>query len=262
MKIIDIHTHVYPQTIARKAAENVRDFYQIGDDMDGTPETLLERGAQAGVCKYVILPVAVKPDKVQGINDFIFNQTQLHDCFVGFGTVHAGMENITDEVERIRNLGLKGIKIHPDCQRFAIDDPRLDPLYESIEGNLPILLHMGDRRYDYSHPARLRRVLDRFPKLQAVAAHFGGYSMYETAREHLYDTDCIMDVSSSLMFMPRGVAERYINLYGAERMAFGTDYPVWDPVGEKQRLLSLDLTAEQLEQIAWKTASRFLKLDF
>lgn len=261
MKIIDIHTHVYPQTIARKAAENVRDFYQIGDDMDGTPETLLERGAQAGVCKYVILPVAVKPDKVQGINDFIFNQTQLHDCFVGFGTVHAGMENITDEVERIRNLGLKGIKIHPDCQRFAIDDPRLDPLYESIEGNLPILLHMGDRRYDYSHPARLRRVLDRFPKLQAVAAHFGGYSMYETAREHLYDTDCIMDVSSSLMFMPRGVAERYINLYGAERMAFGTDYPVWDPVGEKQRLLALDLTAEQLEQIAWKTASRFLKLD-
>ena len=103
-------------------------------------------------------------------------------------------------------------------------------------------------------------MLDNFPKLEAIAAHFGGYSMYETAREHLDDTGCIMDVSSSLMFMPRGVAERYINHYGAERMAFGTDYPVWDPVNELQRLTSLDLTDDQLEQIAWKTAARFLKL--
>ena len=258
MKLIDIHTHVYPDAIARKAAENVRAFYQIGDDMDGTPELLLRRGAEAGISKYAILPVAVKPDKVRGINDFICEQTRLHDCFIGFGTVHAGMEDITAEVERIRDLGLRGIKIHPDCQRFPIDDPRLFPMYEAIQGVMPIVLHMGDRRYDHSHPARLRKVLDCFPKLEALAAHFGGYSMYETAREHLYDTNCIMDVSSSLMFMPKGVAERYINLYGAERMAFGTDYPVWDPVKEKQRLLALDLTEEQLEQIGWKTAARFL----
>lgn len=261
MKLIDIHTHVYPDAIARKAAENVRAFYQIGDDMDGTPELLLRRGAEAGISKYAILPVAVKPDKVRGINEFIAQQTALHDCFVGFGTVHAGMENILDEVEYIRNLGLRGIKIHPDCQRFPIDDPRLFPMYDAIQDLMPIVLHMGDRRYDYSHPARLRKVLDCFPRLEALAAHFGGYSMYETAREHLYDTECIMDVSSSLMFMPRGVAERYINLYGAQRMAFGTDYPVWDPVGEKQRLLALDLTEEQLEQIAWKTAARFLRTE-
>ena len=56
-------------------------------------------------------------------------------------------------------------------------------------------------------------------------------------------------------------AEYYINLYGAERMAFGTDYPVWDPVEETQRFLDLDLTMEQKEQIAWKTASRFLALE-
>ena len=61
-----------------------------------------------------------------------------------------------------------------------------------------------------------------------------------------------------LMFMEENEAERYIYSYGAERMAFGTDYPVWDPVKEKQRLLALDLTEEQLEQIGWKTAARFL----
>ena len=43
-------------------------------------------------------------------------------------------------------------------------------------------------------------------------------------------------------------------------MAFGTDYPVWDPVQEVERLMALDLTMEQKEQIAHKTAQRFLKL--
>jgi len=67
-----------------------------------------------------------------------------------------------------------------------------------------------------------------------------------------------MDISSSMMFMKDGEPERYINIYGAERMAYGTDYPLWDPVQEVNRFLQLKLTPDQLEQIAWKTAYRFL----
>ena len=261
MNFIDIHCHVYPDAIARKAADNIRAFYQIGDDMDGTPEMLLNRGREAGINRFVILPVAVKPEQVRSINDFAASQSRLYPEFIPFGTVHPAMEDMTGEVDRLEQLGLLGIKLHPDCQHFAIDDPRLFPLYEQIQEKIPILFHMGDRRFDHSHPARLRRVLENFPRLEAVAAHFGGYSMYQAAREHLEGTNCLMDVSSSLMFMPKGVAERYINHYGAERLAFGTDYPVWDPVKEVQRLLSLDLKPEQIEQIAWKTTARLLKLE-
>lgn len=260
MKIIDIHTHVYPDAIARKAADNVRNFYHIGSNMDGTADMLLLRGNLAGISQYVILPVAIRPENVPSINHFIAEEVRAHPEFLGFGTVHAGMENIADVAEQICQMGMKGIKLHPDCQKFNIDDPRLFPMYEAIEGKLPVFLHMGDKRYDHSHPARLRRVLELFPRLDAMAAHFGGYSMYETACQELKDKNCIMDVSSSLMFMQPGEAERYINLYGAERMAFGTDYPVWDPVEEVERFLRLDLTAEQQEQIAWKTAARFLNL--
>ena len=170
------------------------------------------------------------------------------------------MDDIAQEAEYIMEKKLKGIKMHPDTQGFCIDDPRLFPVYETIQGKIPVLLHMGDVRYDYSHPLRLRQVLEQFPRLQAVAAHFGGYSMYQTAKELLYDKDCIFDVSSSLMFMEEGVAERYINLYGAERMAFGTDYPLWDPVKETRRFLELKLTDEQFDQIGHKTAERFLNL--
>lgn len=261
MQIIDIHTHIYPDAIAQKATDSVKDFYGIGGaDMDGTVSMLLDRHKKAGINKSVILPVAIRADRVQGINNYIKEQESLCDHFIGFGTVHAAMEGIGEETERITAMGLKGIKMHPDSQRFAIDDIRLFPVYEAARGKLPIMLHMGDHRYDYSHPIKLRRILDLFPGLQVIAAHFGGYAMYDTACELLRDTDCIFDVSSALMFLEDGKAEYYVNLYGAERLAFGSDYPLWDPVVELERFLQLKLTSAQQEQILSKTAQRILRL--
>ncbi len=262
MKIIDIHTHIYPETIAQKATESVRIFYEgIGDtEMDGTEGMLMKRGAEAGIERFVILPVAIRADRVQSINDFILQKAKENERCIPFGTLHAEMENITDETERVLSEGVRGIKFHPDSQRFAIDDERLFPVYETISGRVPLMLHVGDRRYDYSHPMRVRKIMELFPKLEVIAAHFGGYSMYETARECLYDTHCVMDISSSMMFMEPGVAEKYINLYGAERMAYGTDYPMFDPVTEVERFMRLRLTDAQKEQIAHKTAERILKL--
>lgn len=261
MKLIDIHTHIYPPAIARKAAASIREFYQLGtDEMDGTADTLLERGTQAGIDRFVILPVAMRPDRTRHINDFILEQVAVQPRFLGFGTVHAAMENITGEVEYILEKGLRGLKMHPDSQQFAIDDPRLFPAYEAVQEKLPVLLHMGDARFDYSHPKRLRHLLELFPRLQVIAAHFGGYSMYETAYELLHDKDCIFDVSSSLMFMEDGVAENFIRNYGTERMAFGTDYPLWDPLKETKRFLELKLTDDEFDQIGHKTVERILKL--
>ena len=205
MKLIDIHTHIYPDAIAQKATDSVIDFYAIGGaGMNGTAAMLLQQHKAAGIDKSVILPVAIRPDRAQGINDYIKAQTMESDHFIGFGAVHAAMEGIGDETDRIYAMGLKGIKMHPDSQRFAIDDVRLFPMYEAARGRLPIMLHMGDHRYDYSHPIKLKKILDLFPGLQVIAAHFGGYSMYETACELLQDTDCVFDVSSSLMFMEDG----------------------------------------------------------
>ena len=262
MRIIDFHVHIYPDSIARKAADNVRAFYEgIGNDaIDGRVDTLLEHGKKAGITEYVILPVATKPERTRHINEFIINQAAAHPEFYGFGTVHADMDGLMEEVDYIRANGLRGIKIHPDYQTFSIDDPRMFPVYEEIQGRMPIIFHMGDLRYDYSHPARLRKVLDQFPKLQVVAAHFGGYQMREVAKEVLTDTNCLFDTSSSLMFMEPGVAESYIRHYGADRFLYGTDYPMWDPVIEVERFFSLDLTDDEKEQIAWKTAAELLKV--
>ena len=208
----------------------------------------------------MVLPVSNTPNHVRSINEFILSQVSQQEKFIGFGTVHARMENITDEAEWILEKGLKGIKMHPDSQRFNIDDPDLFPVYDRIQGKIPVMLHMGDQRYDFSHPVRLRRIMELFPRLEVIAAHFGGYSMFETAKEQLSDKNCIFDISSAMMFMEPGEAEKYINHYGAERLAYGTDYPLWDPVTEVNRFLQLKLTDKQFEQIAHKTAEQFLKL--
>lgn len=261
MEIIDLHTHIYPDNVAQKATDSIRDFYQIHDGkMDGKVSTLLQRSRLAGIKTHVILPVSIRPDRVRHINVFVLQQAKSHDNFIPFGTVHAAMEGIAEETQWLLDSGARGIKLHPDSSRFHIDDVRLFPMYEMISGRIPVLFHMGDPRYNYSHPIRLRRILDLFPELQVVAAHFGGYSMPETAYELLKDTNCVFDISSSMMFMEPGVPERFINRYGAQRLAYGSDFPLWDPVEEVQRFLQLKLTDEQFEQIANKTARRILKL--
>ena len=251
MKIIDIHTHIYPTKIARKATDSVRDFYQIdGGGMDGTVEMLRSRGSQAGISQYVVLPVSNTPSHVRSINDFILSQTERYDDFIGFGTLHAEMEGLTDELERLMALGLHGVKMHPDSQQFAIDDPRIFPLYEAVQGKLPILFHMGDDRYDYSRPEKLARVLRNFPKLKVLAAHFGGYRCWDEARNVLgRNPNVRFDTSSSLPMIPREMARELISYYGVENMFFGTDFPMWSAREELDRFFSLGLSFEDNKKI-------------
>ena len=142
-----------------------------------------------------------------------------------------------------------------------VDDPRMDNLFSHCEEvGLPVLFHMGDARYAHSAPKKLAAVCEALPELRCIAAHFGGYTMHEIAKEELKGKDCFFDVSSSLMFMEEGVAEGYITHYGAERFVYGSDFPMWDPVVEMERFMRLKLTDSQKEQIAHITAERILKI--
>lgn len=261
MEFIDFHIHIFPEFIAAKAADSIRTMGSFGNDaMDGTKEMLLRQTKNLHMARYVVLPVAVRADKTRHINNFAIEQQRTDTRFLSFGTIHAEMEHPADEVAYIMENGLHGLKLHPDSQGFAIDDERLFPAYEQVQGKIPVLFHMGNHGYNYSRPARLRRVLELFPRLQVIAAHFGGHGMYEEAYTQLKDKDCFLDVSSSLMFMEEGMAEKYISRYGAERFVYGSDYPMWDPEEEMARFMKLKLTDTQREQIAHKTAETILHL--
>ena len=75
MYFIDCHTHIYPDPLAHKAAESIREFYHIDDvELDGTADALLSLGTAAGIDRFVVLPVGMKPDHVSHVNDFILEQ--------------------------------------------------------------------------------------------------------------------------------------------------------------------------------------------
>ena len=240
--IIDFHAHIYPNRIAEKAVHNNSQFYNINSCCDGTSETLLQIGRYAHIDKFVIHPVAQKPEQVNSINKYTASQCKANpDHFIGFGTLHIDISNPEEEICRIIALGLKGIKLHPDYQRFNIDDNRMLNIFSILDNRLPVLIHAGDYRYGYSHPSRIAHVIDCFPKLTVVAAHFGGWSLFDLALEYLERRFCYMDVSSSIMFLGRRRSEELIRIYGAERMIFGSDYPMWDPAVELERFQSLDI---------------------
>ncbi len=261
MQVIDFHCHIYPEKIAQKAVKSVGEFYNIEMTAQGTSSDLIDKGSKCSITNYVVHSVAIDKDHVQTINNYIKSECDAHKEFVGFMTMHADFENKIEEAQRCKNLGLKGVKIHPDTQKYNMDDERMYELYDYLQSEgLPLLIHCGDYRYPYSHPSRLCKIQKEFPRLITIGAHFGGWSVYDLALEYLKDTNCYLDTSSSLEYIGLKRAKELINIYGAERMLYGTDFPMWSPEEELKKFMNIGLTQSQNELILYKNAQQILKL--
>ena len=261
MNVIDCHCHIYPEKIAGRAVQSVGDFYLIHmDESEGTGEGLLAACAGSPITHYVVHSVAVKPSNVQHINDYIASQCEKHPEFIGFATLHQDFEDPEAEIERAMSMGLRGLKLHPDTQQVNMDDPRLMRIYEIIEGRLPLIVHTGDYRYDYSHPRRLRNILKAFPNLVVDAAHYGGWSIPEQGYDYLHDANesLFIDVSSSMQFLGPRRSRELINMWGTERVLFGSDFPMWSPVAEYDAFMGLGFSDAAYENMLWHNCERFL----
>ena len=261
-RIIDAHCHIYPDKIAEKAAAGTGTFYDIPPSMDGKIDTLLEHGERAGIERFIVQSVATTPKQVSSINKFIAEAVANgNGKFIGLGTIHPDSDDIGADIDEIFELGLKGIKVHPDIQRFAIDDPRMDIVYERCQGRIPILVHTGDYRYDFSNPNRVIPVLEKYPDLTFIGAHFGGWSIWEEATERLSGyKNFLVDCSSSLYAMTPEKARELIFAYGVDRVLFGTDYPLWTPEEEIERFMRIELSDEERQDILYNNAIKtFLK---
>ncbi len=257
-QIIDCHCHIYPEKIAAKAVANIGGYYNITMDNTGTIDDLKKVGQGAGITHFVIFSVATKPQQVKNINEFIAETvSENKEIMTGLGTLHPYSDDIKGDIEHLCELGLKGVKLHPDIQAVKMDAPECMKIYELLSGKLPILFHCGDYRYDYSNPNRLKRILESFPKLNVIGAHFGGWSMWEQAAEELHGYKNLMvDCSSSLYSLTPQKAAEIVRMYGAERVLFGTDYPMWAPDEELKRFYAMNLTEEENDLILYKNARR------
>lgn len=262
-KIIDAHCHIYPEKIAERAVHGTDTFYGLKSKNKGTAKDLIEQKAFNGVDKFVVQSVATTPHQVKSINEFVAKEVELYgDFLTGLGTLHQNSETMEEDVKHALELGLKGIKLHPDIQNFKIDEERYFQIYELCEKyDLPILMHTGDYRYDNSNPNRLIPVLETFKNLTIVGAHFGGWSMFDEASKRLCKYDNLyVDCSSAFYTLDKTDAKKIIRRYGADKVLFGTDYPMWNASEELEYFFSLNLTEEENEKILSLNAEKLFFL--
>lgn len=259
MKIIDAHTHIFPDKISDKVSKSIGGFYGMPYFAPASVKNLLEEGEAAGISHFLVCSAAVTPEQTPSITDFMAQVIQNHNCFTALASIHPDFPDFEAEIDRAVSLGLSGIKLHPDFQKFDIDDEKVFPLYRAAaKRGLPILMHMGDKRYDASSPKKLAAVMKKIPDLTVIAAHFGGFQRWQEAHDLLTPSDRLwFDTSSSTMFVSRDYALSMFDKFGIDRFMFGTDFPLWNAAEELERVRALGLSDAEYEKLF---AGNFMRL--
>lgn len=261
-KIIDTHAHVYPDKIATKAVRAIGDFYNVPMCEGGSVAELLEVGKKAGVSRYVVHSLATTEHQVQAINNFIISSAEENPCLIPFMTFHPDMseEEMLAERDRVLPFGIKGVKLHPDFQKFYVDDEKVFKIYRVCQGVLPILFHAGDHRYEFSAPKRIAKIASLFPDLTIIAAHFGGYHRWDEVDVYQGLDNVYFDTCSSFFMLSADRAKELIYKFGTDKFLFGTDYPMWKAEDEVENILNLHLSDEDNQKIFYKNAEKLLRL--
>lgn len=237
--IIDFHVHCFTDELATKAVPQLAKCANISARLDGTVSSIRESMKKSGVDKSVVLSIATKPSQTEKINTWAASIQD--DSIIAFGSVHPENDNWRDELLRLKENGIKGIKLHPDYQKFFVDDKKIYPIYElAVEFGLIILFHAGvdiglPKPY-HATPERLRRVIDTFSEGKFVAAHMGGFLYWDEVEKYLVGTGIYFDTSYSLRFMDNKQTRRIIENHGYKKILFATDSPWGDQSEEVEKV--------------------------
>lgn len=262
--IIDFHTHIFPDSIATKALNNIKSTGGIKPVFDGTLKGLLYSMDKAGISKSVVLSIATKPEQFDSI--LKWSKTIQSDRIIPFLSVHPDDKNAIERIFQIKKEGFKGIKLHPYYQQFYIDEERIFPLYEVIEKTgLIVVMHSG---YDFAYekidkagPQRILKIIKKFPQLKLVAAHLGGWEQWKQVKDYLVGKNLFFETSFTDGFLSDSEFEEIILKHHSDMILFGTDTPWADQKKSVEKIKTLDISEGYKEKIFYKNASKILGID-
>jgi len=263
-RIIDIHTHAFPDFLAEKAIIALE--ATSGDEkahLNGTISDLLKSMDRAGIEISVICSIATAPKQVPSITQW--SKEIASERIVPFPSIHPDYTDFRDEIARIKDLGIKGTKMHPQYQGFNIDEDRVMPIYEAVAAHdLILTIHAG---FDISFPDdpsgspdKTARVIERFPELKIVACHFGGWRQWEEVRRYLAGKDLFFETSFTIGDLPEEKILELIALHSEDRIVFGTDSPWRDQTNSIAEINRLPVSGELKGKIFHRNAERLLGL--
>ena len=281
--IIDIHTHIFPDKIAATVVDKLSHISRTLAFTDGTLAALQKSMDAAQIDLSVILPVATNTDQVEKINA---SAVTLNETFSGagifsFGCMHPDFTNYREELSRVKNRGLKGIKIHPVYQGINIDDKKfLRILDRAAELDLIVVTHAGlDIGFPgvvRCSPEMVRNVVDAVGDFKFVLAHMGGWKSWAEVLKILGGTKIFIDTAFStgkiiprsdytwredeLKLLDAAQFMEFVKIFGAEKILFGTDSPWTSQKNSAAFIENLPLTADDKEKIFGLNAAKLLGL--
>ena len=263
MRIIDIHTHIFPDALAPAAIASLQAAGGLTARYDGTVGGLVAEMDRTGVDVSVVQPVATKPEQVASINDWVASLAS--ERIVPFGAMHPNLDDPAAEVARMASLGLRGFKLHPEHQAFDPHEQRMDAIYAAaVEHDMIVFFHAGA---DVIHttvrgtPESFATVLDEWPDLTFVLAHLGGFRQWRGVAEVLSGRGVWLDTAYTLGHLPDDEFVRLVRQHGLDRVLFGSDGPWTDPAAEMTHLRRLDFNEAELAALLGGNAEELLSLD-
>jgi uncharacterized protein len=261
--IIDAHCHVWPDEIARKVLAN----RPVGLDAqhDGTLDGLRRTMDSAGIDMAMTLAIANIGRNVWRTNEFIGTVDRTR--FIPFGTVHPHL-TVEENIRALKENGVVGVKLHPLFQEvdFAAAKTR-EILVALAENDVPVISHVGSGGDEAANrrgaPEFLAGLVADIPGLRFIAAHFGGYQVLDEAeRWAVGSPDMLLETSwpPTMGELPRPRIIDIIRRHGADRIVFGSDWPMTDPATEIAAIRDLGLTDEENKAVLGGNLARLLRI--
>lgn len=284
--LIDCHTHAFQAedlTVLRERLTFLDDH--LPDDSPhkwqlhgpGTIAGLTQAMEEAGVDRWVLLPVSGKKDRAADLNRWAAQAAAAEPRLIPFAMLHP-LGPVADDVRLIQELGLKGVKLHPFIQRFSVDHPVTHDLLGLLEGSgLPVLLdtlyvaglvaakpHLGwvVEMFNFGgcEPVQIARAAVAHPGVRFIAAHGGSLYGWDHL-EPLYDLDNVyFDISYLMGLIDQEPLLQIIRRKGPERVLYGSDAPWREARAFRAWFEDLRLSTWEREQIAAGTLVGLLNL--
>lgn len=259
--IIDFHTHMFPDKIAKGTIDFLAGVCKIAPHTDGTYTGLKKETLESGVDLSVALPIVTKPAQFQSINTFA---SRYQDKPVlSFGSIHPDSADYRAELRQIKDMGLKGIKLHPDYQEVYFNDIRYKRIVAyASELDLIVSVHAGTdpKCPDDIHctPRMSAEVIWDTHPAKLVLAHMGGNEQWDDVEKYLVGKEVYFDTGVVLDKMPREQFLRIVKAHGADKILFATDSP-WSGQKEFLRIMKeMPLTEEERIKILGENAKKLL----
>ena len=278
--IIDFHVHVFSPQIKNNRSKYVASdpcfasLYSNPAAKIATAEELIKSMDKEGIDISVIVNLGWTTHELcVESNEYILESIARYPSrLIGFCIVQPwSLEAAIIEIERCAKGGMRGVgELRPDTQLIDFTNEQVTkPFVDIMIKHRLILLTHTSEPVGHNYPGKgevtpdiLYPFITRFPDLTIVCAHWGGglpfYALMPEVKQAMKNV--FFDTAASPFLYSPQIYRQVVQLVGADKILFGSDYPLMPPGRLLKEIKALDLPEETKNLILSGNARRLLNM--